>query len=125
MKKLLILIAVALIVLPAFSAKASTLKQNKDSQYFTHFVFCEFATDTNSPSDPQVSTSLFNLYNSKEYPFYYVSMVSNKEPKALDRLQNHYNVTGYPTLFFRIKTVRHPWWCVPHLGLVFGCVVVI
>ncbi|HEC81984.1 MAG TPA: hypothetical protein ENI42_06135, partial [Thermoplasmatales archaeon] len=99
MKKLLMLITAALILAPVFPAGASTLKQNKDSQYFTHFVFCEFATNTTSPLDPQVSNSLFNLYNSKEYPFFYVSMVSDKEQKALDRLQNHYNITGYPTLF--------------------------
>ena len=108
MRRILIICAFMMVILlPSNTLPASnqnrmltSASENSLDDYFTHVVFCEFGSNTDSPLDPTVSEMLFNLYSSREYPFYYVSMVGNRENKALERLENEYNITSYPTLFF-------------------------
>ncbi|MBC7081305.1 MAG: Ig-like domain-containing protein [Thermoplasmatales archaeon] len=63
------------------------------------FVFCEEATTTTCTACPDVSEIIYEIYNSRQYPFYFVSLVADKNSDANERV-NEYNVYGYPTLFF-------------------------
>jgi len=67
---------------------------------FTHTVFAEFATSTGCSPCRYAHAALKTIYNSGDYPFYYVSLVCNKVSKAYARVKNDYNVYGYPTVWF-------------------------
>ncbi|HDN51503.1 MAG TPA: hypothetical protein ENG06_07015 [Thermoplasmatales archaeon] len=62
-------------------------------------VFCEEATTTTCHACPAVSDILHDIYTSGQYPFYYVSLVADKNGDAAARA-SYYNVYGYPTTFF-------------------------
>ncbi|MEM2583782.1 MAG: Ig-like domain-containing protein [Candidatus Thermoplasmatota archaeon] len=62
-------------------------------------VFCEEATTTTCTVCPDVSDIIYEIYNSHQYPFYFVSLVADKSSDANERV-NEYNVYGYPTAFF-------------------------
>lgn len=62
-------------------------------------VFCEEATTTTCHACPAVSDILHDIYTSGQYPFYYVSMVADRNSDAAARAA-YYNVYGYPTTFF-------------------------
>lgn len=64
-----------------------------------HHVFIEEGTATWCPNCPEVAEILHELYESEEYPLYYVSLVDDKNSKAQTRLSNHYNIYGYPTTY--------------------------
>jgi len=71
-----------------------------NNQDFTHVVFCEQGSATWCPYCPMTSDALYKIYSSSEYPFYYVSLVYDKNEKAKYRLLNDYNLKGFPTCFF-------------------------
>ncbi len=62
-------------------------------------VFCEEATATTCVACPDVSQIIYEIYKSHEYPFYFISLVADKNDEAYDRV-NEYNIYGYPTAFF-------------------------
>ena len=62
-------------------------------------VFCEMATLTGCHACPSASENLYEIYSSHEYPFYFVSLVADKDDEAEERIAN-YNVNIYPTTFF-------------------------
>jgi len=62
-------------------------------------VFCEEMTATTCKACPDVAEILHEIYESKQYPFYYVAMVVDKNDLAMEKA-NEYNVYGYPTCFF-------------------------
>ncbi len=62
------------------------------------YVFIEESTATTCQHCPAVSDIIYELYESKDYPFYYVSMVQDNE-NADERLQEHYNLYGNPTTY--------------------------
>lgn len=62
-------------------------------------VFCEEMTATNCHACPAVSDILHEIYKSGEYPFYYVSMVADRNDEAKDRAE-YYNIIAYPTTLF-------------------------
>lgn len=64
-----------------------------------HYVFIEEATTTWCTNCPNVAEILHELYDSGEYKFYYVSMISDKNKIADDRLSKDYSIEGYPTVF--------------------------
>jgi hypothetical protein len=43
---------------------------------------------------------LNNIYETREYPFYFVALIGDKNEKAYARLKNDYNLYGYPTNLF-------------------------
>jgi len=47
-----------------------------------------------------MANKLNDLYNSGEYPFYFVALVSDENDVAESRLLDDYNIYGYPTAFF-------------------------
>jgi glutaredoxin len=72
---------------------------NNDNFEAVHTVFIEEATATSCQYCPNVGNILENLEASKEYRFYYVSLVDDKNSKAADRLNNDYNKYADPTVF--------------------------
>lgn len=72
----------------------NTVKEN-----FSHTVFIEEATATWCPYCPANAEALYTVYQSGEYPFYYVALIEDKSPNVTERL-NEYNIIGYPTVFF-------------------------
>jgi len=64
-----------------------------------HYAFIEEATTTWCTNCPNVAETLYELYESTDYKFYYVSMIGDKSSIANDRLSKDYNVVGYPTVF--------------------------
>ena len=82
------------------SLKRNTKELNTNIQEFTHTIFCEQGSATWCPYCPMASDALYKIYSSSQYPFYYVSLVYDKNEKARDRLLNDYNLKGFPTCFF-------------------------
>lgn len=68
-----------------------------NEQNYSRFVFIELGTKIVCSECPKVSVILNDLYNSGDYPFYYVSLPQDN-PKALARI-NDYNIWGYPTVY--------------------------
>jgi len=63
----------------------------------SRFVFIELGTKIVCSECPKISIILNELYQSGNYPFYYVSLPQDN-PKALARI-NDYNIWGYPTAY--------------------------
>ncbi|MFH1101697.1 MAG: Ig-like domain-containing protein [Methanobacteriota archaeon] len=80
----------------SFTTKVETGGGTPD---YTHTVFIEEATAGWCNNCPAVAAILHELYGSDEYRFYYVSMVSDENTKAKQRLEEDYNVYGYPTVY--------------------------
>lgn len=73
---------------------------NVVTDVFTHTVFVEEATATWCPYCPAMADALYSVYKSGSYPFYFVSLVGDKNTGSNDRLQDDYNIYGYPSAFF-------------------------
>ncbi|MBN1280867.1 MAG: hypothetical protein JXA00_04380 [Candidatus Thermoplasmatota archaeon] len=67
---------------------------------FTHTVFIEEGTTTTCPSCPNAAEALASLYDSGEYPFYFVALVCDENQLASNRFWWHYRGIAVPTLFF-------------------------
>ncbi len=68
-----------------------------NTQNSSRFVFIELGTKIVCSECPKISIILNDLYQSGDYPFYYVSLPQDN-PKALARI-NDYNIWGYPTAY--------------------------
>jgi hypothetical protein len=66
-------------------------------QNYSRFVFIELGTKIICSECPKISAIINDLYNSGDYPFYYVSLPQDN-PKALIRISD-YNIWGYPTAY--------------------------
>lgn len=75
-----------------------TITVTEDIEELSHTVFIEEATGETCTYCPGVSEVIEELYKSGEYNFYYVSMVADYK-KALDHLNNNYNLYAQPTVF--------------------------
>lgn len=84
----------------AAAATPGTTGYNTANEEFTHTVFCEEATATWCKYCPITAEALKNVYETHEYPFYFVALVADKSSTAYSRLTNDYNIYGYPTCFF-------------------------
>ena len=71
----------------------------EDKKELIHNVFIEEGTGTWCYNCPEVANSLHELYESGEYNFYYVSLIEDKNSEAKSRLENDYNIYGYPTVY--------------------------
>lgn len=72
--------------------------QNAVTEGFSHTVFCEVGTASWCPSCPYMAYVLDDIYESGDYPFYYVEMVTDKNNQANQRM-NAYNLKWLPTVF--------------------------
>jgi hypothetical protein len=73
---------------------------NQVNNNFTHTVFIEEGSATWCHNCPDMANKLFEIYKSKEYPLYFVSLISDMNDLSDFRLQNDYNIFGYPAGFF-------------------------
>jgi len=62
-------------------------------------IFAEEMTSSSCHACPAVGRTLYQIYSSHEYSFYYVAMVTDKVKEAEERA-DYYNTYGYPTTFF-------------------------
>lgn len=62
-------------------------------------VFIEEATATWCSNCPESSQVIHDAYEDQNQPFYYVSMIEDENQKAKNRLEQDYNIFGYPTVY--------------------------
>jgi glutaredoxin len=108
MKKYLLFGIVALlIIMPLAGAfnqtpseqPSNTLSTPLVTNGFTHTVFAEYGTTTTCPHCPGTSNALYSIYQSGDYPFYYVSLISNANSNAGKRLWN-FRAVAVPVVYF-------------------------
>jgi len=67
---------------------------------FTHTVLAEYAANTSCILCKHAHAALKNIYASGDYPFYYVSLVSDKNPGVCNPRLAELNIPGYPDVYF-------------------------
>jgi len=67
---------------------------------FTHTIFAEYGTATWCGYCKYAHGALKEIYAEGQYPFYYVSLVTDMNTKASQRCLTDYNAYGWPTLWF-------------------------
>jgi hypothetical protein len=75
---------------------------NNDNETLAHTVFIEEGTGPWCNNCPNVANILHSIYESHDLNFYYVALINdsnNPNTVADERLQNDYNIYGYPTVF--------------------------
>jgi len=83
----------------AAGTHAGEIDYNQVNDDFSHTVFIEEGTATWCQYCPNMGHALESIYDSGDYPFYYVALVTDKEPDAQSRI-NQFNIYGYPTAYF-------------------------
>ena len=66
---------------------------------FTHSVFIEYATTTWCPNCPPASGGLFKVFESDEYDFHYVTLISDMNPNARNRSRWGYFNVAIPAVY--------------------------
>jgi len=90
----------------AAGAEPGETGYNTVNEDFTHTVFVEEGTAEWCPYCPAMAEALNSVYQSGDYPFYFVSLITENRQgivvnqEAVNRLRNDYNLYGYPTAFF-------------------------
>jgi thiol-disulfide isomerase/thioredoxin len=84
----------------AAGATPGNTGHNEITENFTHTVFVEEGTATWCPYCPAMAEALNNIFQSEDYPFYFVALVADESQEAEDRLNLDYNLYGYPSSFF-------------------------
>ncbi len=72
---------------------------NVKNEEFTHTVFCEIGTASWCPSCPDLAREVVRVFESGDYPFYFVEMVTDKNTLANNRMED-YNLKWLPTAFY-------------------------
>lgn len=67
---------------------------------YTHTILGEFGTATWCPPCRYAHGALKNLYIGEYHPFYYVSLVCDKNTHAYQRAITELGLTAYPTVFW-------------------------
>jgi len=67
---------------------------------FTHTVFVEEGTATWCPYCPAMADTLYAIYKTGDYPWYFVALVNDMNSQAASRLRSEYNIYGFPSAFF-------------------------
>jgi thiol-disulfide isomerase/thioredoxin len=81
------------------AATPGTTGYNVVADGFSHTVFAEEGTATWCPYCPAMANALNSIYESGDYPFYFVALVADMNGQAASRL-SEFNLYGYPTAFF-------------------------
>ncbi len=84
---------------PHFQKETSNTSQLANNE-FTHTVFCELGTATWCGPCVRAHTALQNIYESGDYPFYYVAMIDDVSADAHRRLDRDLNLRGFPTTYY-------------------------
>ena len=72
---------------------------NTVNEDFTHTVIVEEGTATWCQYCPDMAEALYGIYQSGDYPYYFVALVDDKFPQGAQRL-DEMNLYGFPTAFF-------------------------
>ena len=103
-KHILIGFVTTLLIVSAVNAIAYSEKIQPASTDFTHTVFAEECTATWCPNCPYGAEALYNIYQSSNYPFYYVALVNDMNPIAQERNREYsfglIKVFAFPTIYF-------------------------
>ena len=111
MKKLFIII-IFMLFLSFYGSASSIINEVKENNSFkeienldfTHTVFAEECVVTWCPNCPSSAEALSNIYDSGDYPFYYVSLVDDMNPIAKQRNTDYslglYTIYAFPTVYF-------------------------
>jgi thiol-disulfide isomerase/thioredoxin len=83
----------------AAGATPGNTGSNTVNEDFTHTVLCEKGTATWCPYCVYMGQKLTKIYESGDYPFYFISMVMDKCNDAAKRMYS-YNLKYLPTAFF-------------------------
>ena len=71
---------------------------------FTHTVFAEECTASWCPNCPFATEALYNIYQSGDYPFYYVALVNDMSSIGKERNRDYsfgiYKIYAFPTVYF-------------------------
>ena len=98
-----------LIIVLSFTSSVIAAEEGQDSsitgtqgtrQSFTHTVLAEDLTGTWCQYCPAASGALKSIYDSGDYPFFFVSLIEDVNDDAHSRCTDDYNVAGYPTVIF-------------------------
>jgi thiol-disulfide isomerase/thioredoxin len=112
MKKILPIVVVGLFLLSVFGAnaiqieKTDSLKENiilndeEISQRGTHTVLGEYGTATWCGYCKYAHGALKELYAEGQLDFYYIIYVCDMNSVASSYCSSHYNLYGYPTVWF-------------------------
>lgn len=84
----------------AAAAKTDSQWSNTVNANYSHTVFIEEGTGTWCPYCPSMRDALSQIYESQQYPMFFVAMVEDKNAKARARLYNDYNIGAFPSAFF-------------------------
>jgi len=117
-KIVILFLFLAIIILGVSISQASTNSRNSKDQVLvaesdsqsraqssTHTVFAEYFTTGWCVYCPSASENLKSIYDSKDYDFYFVSMIledQNSNPISQDARDraDEFSITGYPTVEF-------------------------
>jgi len=97
---LILIMALSLTCSIATSQDNNTIEPESTRQSFTHTVLAEDLTGTWCQYCPAASEGLTSIYNSGDYPFYFVSLIEDVNNDANSRCTDDYNVAGYPSVMF-------------------------
>jgi hypothetical protein len=75
-----------------------TPPNDSSDENYTKYAFLLEGTYRDCKNCPYVAEILYDLYNSGEYPFYYVSLVEDRST-GKDHLENDYNADAYPIVY--------------------------
>jgi len=87
----------------AAAARPGETAFNTVNENFTHTVLVDVATGTKCPVCPIMEVALYNLYQTGEYPFYFINMVCNKNKYASGLMfdpQEGYHQAVVPEAYF-------------------------
>jgi len=107
MKKYLIVGVLAIVMMmPVIGAENLTNEKNEvqpinaiSEDDFTHGVLAEYVTTTGCGYCPAASAQLYSIYDSEDYEFYYVSLVSDMNSRVYSRVAE-LGTTGVPDVHF-------------------------
>ena len=110
MKNLLPIITIGFLILSGIGATAQTSEQNQINEFsipeenqqsfdFTHTIIGEYGTATWCGYCKYAHGALKNIYGDGQYPFYYVSLVTDKNSEAMQRA-SQLGISGIPAVHF-------------------------
>ena len=105
MKKYIITgLMITLLVVSTVQAISFSINYDPLTVEFTHNVFAEDTTATWCSNCPTAAEALYNIYQSGDYPFYFVSLVDDKSPIGKERNRDYsfgiIKIYAFPTVYF-------------------------
>jgi len=105
MKKYVITgLIITLLITSTVQAISFSINYNPASVEFTHTVFAEECTATWCPNCPMAADALHNIFESGDYPFYYVALVDDMTKIAKQRNMDYggifLKIYAFPTVYF-------------------------